>query len=177
MPSCDVEIRDSEGRGVAAGTEGEIWIRGPMVSGGYWTTGGIIVPTTKDGWLPTGDIGVMDPQGLLSVRGRKDDMIISGGENIYPAEVERALIRLPGIRRVAVLGIDDPQWGQIPVALVESDPGSESAGDDWLEALREQIAAYKLPKRIISVDRLPLTPIGKIDRSCLLEIYRQFRAE
>lgn len=172
LPTCEIEIRDPAGRAVAAETEGEIWIRGPMVTAGYWTSGGEIIPATIDGWLPTGDNGLMSLEGLLSVRGRKDAMIISGGENIYPAEIERALTRLPGIRRAAVLGISDPEWGQVPVALVEIDDGATETPAQWAKMLRSHLAGFKIPRRIIPVPALLVTSLGKIERSSLPNIYR-----
>lgn len=173
LPGCRVEIRDQHGCAVAPGTEGEIWISGPMVSTGYWTTKREIDRATINGWLPTGDIGVMSSDGLLSVLGRRDEMIISGGENIYPSEVERALMRLPGIRRAAVIGISDPEWGQVPVALVEVDDDDSGLSDQWAGTLRRSLAGYKIPHRIIPVAALPLTSLGKIERSSLPETYRR----
>jgi len=176
LPGYKVDIRNPQGRPVAAGDEGEIWISGPMVSEGYWTAPGVVTPSLIDGWLPTGDIGALSENGLLSVKGRRAEMIISGGENIYPSEVERALMKLPGIRRAAVIGIRDPVWGQIPVALVEADDLTDGQADRWTAALRETLAGYKIPRRIIPVDTLPTTALGKLERSLLHELYRRATA-
>jgi O-succinylbenzoic acid--CoA ligase len=176
LPSCDVEVRDADGSPLSAGNEGEIWLHGPLVAAGYWSNTGAVVPCTEDDWLCTGDMGIFDAEGYLSVTGRKDDMIISGGENIHPAEIERVLMRLPGIRRAAVIGVTDAEWGQRPVALVEPAAGRRGDPTQWLRKLRERVAGYKVPKSIVVVEELPLTAIGKIDRTRLRAIYDSRKA-
>jgi O-succinylbenzoic acid--CoA ligase len=173
LPTCEVEIRDEHGKAVAFGIDGEISIRGPMVTRGYWKLPDTIEPILSDGWFATGDVGVLDAGGYLTVRGRADDMIISGGEKIFPAEIEACLTRIPGIRRAAVLGVDDPQWGRVAVAFIELPSGLPLDSADISDKLANSLARYKIPKRFITVTQLPQTGGGKIDRHRLAEIYRE----
>jgi O-succinylbenzoic acid--CoA ligase len=173
LPSCEVEIRDTTGNSLPAGVEGEITIRGPMVSRGYWESLNIVSSNMLGGWCATGDIGVLDDRGYLTVRGRADDMIVSGGEKMFPAEIEASLARVPWIRQAAVLGVSDPQWGRIPVAFIEILPGVTVDPSDVAATLADRLARFKIPKRFITVTQLPQAGGGKIDRHRLAEIYRE----
>jgi len=173
LPSCEVEIRDEHGKAVPPRrVDGEISIRGPMVARGYWKSRDTIEPILSDGWFATGDIGVLDAEGYLTVRGRADDMIISGGEKIFPTEIEACLTRIPGIRRAAVVGADDPRWGRVPVAFIEILPGSRLSHVEISVTLTNTLAHCKIPKHFITLKQLPLTASGKIDRRKLAELYR-----
>jgi len=163
LPLCDVEIRDGDGRRSDPDCEGTIHVRAPMVAMGYWDGSQQIVPFTRDGWFETCDTGSLDRYGRLHVRGRRDRVIISGGEKLHAEEVESALRGIDGINDAAALGEDDAVWGQALVALIECDSGSAISDVLIRRALRETLAPYKIPKRIERVDRLPRTGLGKID--------------
>lgn len=158
QPMCQLRITDPDGAPLPAGQTGEITVKGPAVMRGYWNAPEATARTIRDGWLQTGDIGVMDQDGFLTLIDRSKDVIISGGSNIYPREVEEVLLTHPQLREVAVIGAPDPEWGEIVVAHVV---GSASAAD--LDALcLSQIARFKRPKRYEFHDSLPKNNYGKI---------------
>ena len=165
-----VRLVDEAGADVATGTVGEIVVRAPNVMQGYWRepagTG------FRDGWFATGDLGRFDADGCLAVVGRNRDLIISGGEHVYPAEVEDVLSALPGVADVAVLGVADDLWGEVPVAFIVR--GANAAGasfdtDRLEEALDGRLARFKHPKRIVFTDRLPRNAMGKVQGHLLRE--------
>ncbi len=146
------------------GEPGEILVAGPTVFAGYFDDPQATERALRDGWLHTGDIGRIDPDGFLSVLDRRDDLVVSGGENIYPAEVEAALEAHPNVREAAVVGLPDERWGQIVAAAIVFEPGA-ATGWDVLEGwLRERLAAYKVPRRWRLADQLPRTTSGKLQR-------------
>lgn len=159
----DVRIADEEGRMVPRGTVGEIEISGPNVFLGYH---GLPEATaaafTEDGWFRSGDLGYLDPDGYLYIADRLKDMIISGGENIYPAEVENLISDIRGISGVAVIGVPDERWGEVPWAVVTLRDGAEVTTDSVRAQLDGVLARYKLPKNVVVVDDLPRTASGKI---------------
>lgn len=144
---------------------GGIQVRGAMVFAGYVDDpGATSTALTADGWLRTGDLGRLLADGRLRVDGRADGLIISGGENVSPAEVEAAMATYPGVREVAVVGVHDPTWGHVPVALVVLEPGADP-GDEALTAhARDRLARFKVPVRIVRVPGLPHTALGKVQR-------------
>jgi acyl-CoA synthetase (AMP-forming)/AMP-acid ligase II len=159
LPGIEVEVIDDDGRPVAPGEAGRIRIRGPQVSGEYvGTEGGV----DAEGWLMTGDIGTVDEEGYLFVKGRADDVIIAGGENLSPGEIEDGLLRHPRVDGAAVVGIPDEEWGEIVAAMVTT-TGSVTA-EELLEWSRGELGGLKAPKRIEIVDELPMTPTGKVLR-------------
>ncbi|MBD3297295.1 MAG: o-succinylbenzoate--CoA ligase [candidate division Zixibacteria bacterium] len=165
LPMCDIDVRADNGESCAVDDVGQICIRGPMVADGYWQSDGSIVPIHKSGWLLTEDVGYLDTAGYLHVLGRRDDVIIAGGENVSLREIEQAAIQCTGVHRVAILAVEDPEWGQASVLFVEA---AEPVQADTVAAfLRERLAHYKIPKRIICLDRLPTTALDKVDRSAL----------
>ncbi len=164
LPGCEVEIRDENDAAVPVGTKGQIWIRGPMVMHGYWNSHNPQPPKPPGGWCRTGDIGDLNAQGYLTVHGRADDMIISGGEKFFPSEIEACLVRLPGVRGAAVLPAPDATWGQIPVAFIEPLPGHQVVPTELAGGLAGVLASYKIPTQYIALDTLPRTGSGKIDR-------------
>lgn len=172
LPATEVRITGSTGQALPPGETGEIEIRSVANMAGYWNLPEETARTlASDGWLKTGDAGYLDEDGYLYVRGRRKEMIISGGENIYPAEVEQAIVSHEDIEEVAVIGISDTHWGEAVTAIVVARDGAlpeEQAIRAWV---RERIAGYKVPKRVIFTDVLPLNSTGKIDKLDLIRRY------
>jgi len=169
-----VEIRvvDAQGHERPAGAIGEILVRGPVVSPGYWRRPEESAATFRDGWLHTGDAGRLDGGGYLTVVDRVKDMIVSGGENVYSAEVENALAAHPDVAAAAVIGIPNERWGEAVHALVVRRADAEGLDQAALQDhCRRLIAGYKVPKRIEFIERLPLTPAGKVNKALLREPY------
>lgn len=158
MAAVEVAVRDAAGRALGPGETGEITVRGPLVMAGYWQNPGATAAAIRDGWLWTGDVGHMDADGFLTLTDRSKDVVISGGSNIYPREVEEVLARHPEVREVAVIGAPDPDWGEIVVAcVVGSAPRAE------LDAFcRTRIAGFKAPKRYLYLPELPKNAYGKV---------------
>jgi O-succinylbenzoic acid--CoA ligase len=162
QPLLPTEIRIvREGRSVGAGESGEIQVRGPCVSPGNL---GEPAARRRGGWLATGDLGRLDEDGFLYVLGRCDDVIISGGENVHPAEVESALQDHPGVAEACAAGAPDERWGEAVVAFVRRRPGSAVSAEDLRRHARARLAAFKVPRYIHFVDDFPRTPSGKIAR-------------
>ncbi|WP_433506246.1 class I adenylate-forming enzyme family protein [Pseudonocardia halophobica] len=161
-----VLVTDADGTPCPPGEPGEIRISGPGVAAGYWNDATLTTETFGDGWLRTGDVGVVDEDGALRIVGRTKDMIISGGMNVYAAEVERAAITLPGVLEVAVIGVPDDEFGETPALLLRTaEPVTEEA---VLAHCRERLASYKMPRYVVFVeDPLPRTPSMKIDKAAV----------
>ena len=164
---CEARIVDEAGRAVPSGCSGEICIRGPQVFSGYWRNPEASAEALVDGWFRTGDIGLADADGYVVVHDRKKNMIISGGENIYPAEIERVLLTHSDIAEAAVVGRRDPRWGEVPVALVVLRVGAACSADEVLEHVRRDLARFKVPREIRFVDSLPRNALGKIQHFLL----------
>jgi acyl-CoA synthetase (AMP-forming)/AMP-acid ligase II len=164
----DVRVTRPDGTDTAPDERGEVVVRGPNVMAGYWG-----LPDADafgaDGWFHTGDVAVTDEDGYVYIVDRLKDVIISGGENIYPAEVERELVAHPAVADVAVIGVPDDKWGEVGRAVVVLRPGTEVAGEALAEFLLGRIAKYKIPKQYRFVDGLPRTATGKILRKVLRE--------
>ena len=154
-----------DGRPCAAGEAGELLIRGPHVVAGYWQNPEATAETIRDGWLHTGDIAVRDEDGCYSILGRSKEMFISGGENVYPAEIESVLLAHPAVNEAAVVGVPHATWGEVGRAFVVVEDDFDE--DDLLAFLGDRLARYKLPRSIVVVEALPLTAIGKIDKKLL----------
>lgn len=167
VPGIEVQIRDENGAVRPAGQPGELFVRGPQVSGRYTGIGSVL---DADGWFPTRDTATLDDDGYLFIGGRSDDTIIRGGENIAPAEVEDVLVEHPNVREAVVVGVDDPQWGQIIVAVVVPEQGAEIDVEDLSEFVRKALRGSRTPDRIEIVEQLPTTDTGKVLRR---EIIRQ----
>jgi O-succinylbenzoic acid--CoA ligase len=159
LPGVDVRIADPDARG-----EGTIHVRGPMIFEGYLDDPAATAERLRDGWLDTGDIGRIDEDGCLHVLDRRDDLIVSGGENVSPAEVEAVLLAHPDVREAAVVGQPDPAWGSVPVAAIVLSAGSLVADASLERHCRERLAGYKVPARFHRVDRLPRNAAGKVVR-------------
>jgi len=161
---CELRIVGDDGREVAPGTTGEILVRGPNLMSGYWNAPQATAAVLTDGWFHTGDMGHLDAEGFLYVDGRRKEMIISGGENIYPAEIENVLTESPDIAEASVVGWPDRRWGEIAVAVVAPRPGRRLDEVAVLGLLEGRIARFKHPKRVLFVDALPKTALGKVRR-------------
>jgi O-succinylbenzoate-CoA ligase len=164
----EVRIVDEQGRDVPPGGAGEVLVRGAHVMKGYWNRPDATAETIRDGWLHTGDIATIDADGFIYIADRKKDMIISGGENIYPAEIENVILSHPQVREVAVIGQTSAKWGESPLAIVvKNDPALTES--DVLEWSRGKLAGYKRPKAVRFVDEIPRNPAGKILKRVLRE--------
>ena len=161
----EVRVVGEGGESLAPGEIGEIQVRGPNVTPGYHGNEAATAEAfTADGWFRTGDLGSFDDEGYLFVADRLKDMIISGGENIYPAEVEDLILGLEEVTGVAVIGIPDERWGETPWAIVTLRPGAELTTERVAEYLNGRIARYKIPKNVVVVDELPRTASGKVKK-------------
>ncbi|MFC9933718.1 long-chain fatty acid--CoA ligase [Glutamicibacter sp. NPDC127525] len=147
------------------GETGEMWAKGPNITGGYWENADATEAAFCDGWFRSGDIGYRDEDGYLYVVDRLKDMIISGGENIYPAEVERALAGFPGLTDVAVIGRPDEQWGEKVVAVISCKPGVKPTVEEIRDYATSHVARYKLPKEIMLLEDVPRNGAGKLDKA------------
>lgn len=165
----DIRVCDDEGREMATGERGELCLRGPMVTPGYWQNPEATARAFREGWFRTGDVVVRDEEGFLFIVDRLKHMYISGGENVYPAEVERVLLRHPGVAEAAVIGVADPQWGETGHAWVRpADPGLQA--EELLTWCRTQLAKYKVPKYLDLVEEIPKSDTGKINKRRLADL-------
>ena len=164
IPRTDVEVRifDQEDRELPAGEVGEIVTRSDVVMKGYWRNPEATAKTLRNGWLHTGDVGRMDENGYVFLMDRSKDMIISGGENIYPREIEEVIARHPAVREVVVIGVPDPQWGEAVKAVVALKEGSSVTAGELIAFCKDHIASYKKPKSVDFVDELPKSNFGKL---------------
>ncbi|MBR0704389.1 long-chain fatty acid--CoA ligase [Bradyrhizobium diazoefficiens] len=174
---CEARVVDHSGREVPAGTPGEIAVRGPNVFFEYWGNETATRDALHDGWYRTGDIGLCDADGHFWVRDRKKNMIISGGENVYPAEVERVLLEHPDVSECAVIGRPDPRWDEVPVAYVIRKSGCRLDADELRTHVQAQLARYKVPRDIVFVTDLPRTALGKVQHFLLKQLDAQSRAQ
>lgn len=172
-PGMAVEIRAPDRSVLKVGEPGEIWIHSATRMLGYWNLPAKTAEALVDGWYASGDGGYLDEEGHLFLTDRIKDMIVSGGENVYPVEVEEALRRHPAILDAAVVGLPDERWGEVVVAAVELRPGHALDEDALREFAKTQIAGYKCPKRVHAVAALPRTASGKVQRALVRERLRQ----
>ncbi|EMR02112.1 class I adenylate-forming enzyme family protein [Cesiribacter andamanensis] len=163
----EYQIMDDAGKPVAQGEAGEFWLRGPMVTPGYWQNPEGTAAAKEGDWFKTGDMVRQDAEGFLYVVDRKKNMFISGGENVYPAEVEHYLIGHPAIEEVAIVGTPDERWGEVGKAFVALKEGAMLSEQEILEFCRQGLAKYKIPKYVQFVGELPKTDTGKIARMLL----------
>jgi long-chain acyl-CoA synthetase len=176
LPGVELAILDAAGERVPIGTVGEVAVRSMTNMQGYWKLPQETARTIgADNWLRTGDAGYLDAEGYLYIHDRVKDMIISGGENIYPAEVENAIYGHPDVSEVAVIGIPSEKWGEEVKAIVALKPGASADADSIIAWARERIAAYKVPKSVDFIAALPRNPSGKILRRELRVPYWQGR--
>jgi fatty-acyl-CoA synthase len=161
---CDVRVVDDAGRDAAPDTRGEVLVRGPNVLLEYWNNPQATAEALVDGWFHSGDIGHTDAEGFLYIDDRKTEVIISGGENIYPAEVEAVLEGMAGIAEVAVVPRAHPKWGEVPVAVVVRRPGATLDEATILNAFEGRLARYKHPRAVVFLDALPRNAMGKVQK-------------
>jgi len=169
VPAANISVRvvDKAGRDVGTGEVGELWLRGPSITPGYWRDETATQAGFQAGWLRTGDAAVRDEEGFFALVDRWKDMFISGGENVYPAEVEAALAEMAGVLEVAVIGIADQKWGEVGSAYLVLSPRAQFAPDAVLAHCRRRLAGYKVPKEFHVVDSLPRTASGKVRKDLL----------
>jgi len=168
---CEARIVDDDGQEVHSGIAGEVEVRGPNVLTEYWRDATATAESLHDGWFRTGDIAIRDADGYFSIHDRKKNMIVSGGENIYPAEIERVLLDHPSVAEAAVIGVADARWQEVPVAYVVG-RGAISI-EELRTHLRGQLARFKMPREIVLVDELPRNALGKVQHFRLRELHQR----
>jgi malonyl-CoA/methylmalonyl-CoA synthetase len=169
LPGCEVRILDDQDRDLPIGATGQVAVRGPNVFAGYWN-----LPErtraehTADGWFRTGDLGFLSPDGYLTLVGRAKDVVITGGLNVYPIEVETVLDAVPGVLESAVIGLPDPDLGESVTAVVVRAPGPARPDEAALiAAAKTALAGFKVPRRVVFVDELPRNAMGKVQKAAL----------
>ena len=171
IPGAEVRIVDLDDHELPAGEAGEICCRSPAVMRGYWRAGGrdpdLTADAMRDGWLHTGDIGYLDDEGYLFIVDRKKDLIIRGGFNVYPRDVEDALLEHPAVAGAGVVGRPDERHGEEVVAFVSLNAPGAVGEDELIAWARERIGGYKYPREVHIIDSIPLTAVGKLDRKAL----------
>jgi fatty-acyl-CoA synthase len=174
----EVRVADESGQERPTGEVGELWFRGPHVSAGYWNqpqaTGESL---DKQGWFHTGDMAVRDEDGFYYIAGRAKDMFISGGVNVYPAEIESQLLQHPALQDAAVVGVPDDTWGEVGIAFVVATEGTEVDTRQLADFLTARLARYKIPKRFEIVGELPRTDYGKVLKNELAELIEDSKQE
>ena len=173
MPGVSLRVRDEEGRSVAPGQIGGIEVKGPNVFKGYWRMPEKTAEDfTTDGYFRTGDVGKIDELGYVNIVGRSKDLIISGGYNVYPAEIEGYINELPGVAESAVVGVEDADFGEVGVAVVIAKHGASIDPMAIIGSLKSKLANFKIPKRCYVVNELPRNAMGKVQKNVLRLQYR-----
>ncbi|MCI1190958.1 malonyl-CoA synthase [Calidifontimicrobium sp. SYSU G02091] len=173
LPGVQLRIRDDKGRPVPTGEVGHIQVKGPNVFKGYWRMPEKTADEfTDDLWFKTGDVGRIDADGYVTIVGRSKDLVITGGYNVYPAEVEALINELPGVAESAVIGVPHPDFGEGVVAVVVPRPGAALDPDGIVATLKTKIAGYKVPKRVVVVPELPRNQMGKVQKNVLRDEHR-----
>jgi fatty-acyl-CoA synthase len=168
---------DEAGGEVAAGEVGELLLRGPHVCLGYWNNQeATSAARDRHGWFHTGDLARTDAEGFFYIAGRRKDMFISGGVNVYPAEVEAELLQHPAVADAAVVGIPDETWGEVGVAFVVCRTGHAADANQFTAFLEQRLARYKIPRQFVAVEALPRTPYGKVQKPLLRQEYETMAA-
>jgi fatty-acyl-CoA synthase len=168
----EVRVVDNDNRDLPPGREGELLIRGPNLMQGYWNRPEATAEAFTDGWFHSGDLARMDEEGDLYIVERKKDMYISGGENVYPAEVENVLYELPQVGEAAVIGVKDPKWGEVGRAVLVLKSGQSIGEGEVLDFLKKRLAKYKVPRSVVFVAQLPRNAAGKVLKNVLREKHR-----
>ena len=172
MMHTEVRLVDGEGRDVPVGEVGEMWFRGPHVSLGYWNRPEATAESRAEGgWFRSGDLARRDEDGYYYVAGRAKEMFISGGVNVYPAEIEAVLLQHPGVRDAAVVGVEDPTWGEVGVAFVVELAEDTAPAESVLEFLAARLSRFKLPRQVVHLAELPRTAYGKVVKGELKALF------
>ncbi|MBD5606010.1 MAG: AMP-binding protein, partial [Candidatus Eremiobacteraeota bacterium] len=171
LPLIEFRIADADGNALPDGATGELWIRSPAITAGYWKQPDATADVLCDGWYRSGDMARRDAKGLYYIVDRAKDMIVSGGENIYSAEIESLLSLHPCIASAAVIGVPDPRWGEAVKAVVVTRAGESVMELELLAWCRERLASYKVPKSVDFVETLPVISTGKVSKRELRERY------
>ena len=178
LPGVDVRITDSEGNVLPTNDIGNLQVRGPNVFTGYWKMPDKTAEDfTEDGFFNTGDKGRIDDDGYVSIVGRAKDMVITGGLNVYPKEIELYIDDLPGVKESAVIGVPHPDFGEGVVAVVVPENNSEVGEEDIVKACKGDLANFKVPKRVVFVDELPRNTMAKVQKNVLKESYQALLSE
>ena len=178
LPGVGLRVRDDKGQTCPTGEIGGIEVKGPNVFKGYWR-----MPEktkeefTSDGWFRTGDVGKVDERGYVTIVGRSKDLIISGGYNVYPAEIEGYINEMPGVAESALVGVPHPDFGEVGVAVVIAKPGAKLDADGIVAALKQKLANFKIPKRCFVVDELPRNTMGKVQKNLLRAQHKELFAK
>ncbi|HYL87790.1 MAG TPA: AMP-binding protein [Burkholderiales bacterium] len=172
---CELRIAGDNGVALPAGQDGEILVRGPNVASAYWRTPAETARAFGDGWYHSGDVGHFDEEGHLYVVARMKDLIISGGENIYPAEVESVLLDSPAVEEACVVGRPDPRWGEVVAAAIVLKPGCQMTEGEALALFQGRIARYKHPREVRFLERLPRSALGKVQREAVRKAMSEAR--
>jgi len=173
LPGVELRVMDDDGKALPVGEIGGIQVRGPNVFKGYWRMPDKTAEEfTADGFFKTGDVGRVDERGYVTIVGRSKDLIISGGYNVYPAEIEGYINEMPGVAESAVIGVPHPDFGEVGVAVVIPKPGAKLDGDQIIAALKAQLANFKIPKRCFVVAELPRNTMGKVQKNLLRDQHK-----
>jgi acyl-CoA synthetase (AMP-forming)/AMP-acid ligase II len=180
LPTLDTEVRvvDEKGQELPhdRASVGELWFRSPGMFVGYWNRPDETAAALQDGWFRTGDMGAIGPDGYVFMSERRTDLIVSGGANVYPSEVEDCIAAVPGVVEVAVVGVEHDRWGQTVVAVVVRDSPDCPTEKQVLEQCRSHLAGYKKPTRVFFADSLPRTPSQKISRASVRELVKKWNS-
>ena len=171
VPWLDVALLDDEGNEVPDGSPGEICVQGPLVMKEYLNKPEQTAEALKFGWLHTGDVARADSDGFLTIVDRKKDMIVTGGFNVFPREVEDVLSSHPGVSAAAVIGVPDEKWGEAVKAVVVRRPGTEVGEEELISLVKGRKGSVAAPKSVDFVDQIPLSPLGKPDKKALRSQY------
>ncbi len=171
LPGIEVSIRDAEGREVPAGQAGEIWYKSDTVMAGYYKDPERTARVMRDGWFRSGDLGWRDAEGRIYTVERLQECINSGAEKIYPLEVEEVLAKHPAVQEVCVIGLPDAEWGEVVRAVVQLKPGANASADELVAWCQGKMAGYKKPRSVVFAESLPVTPVGKIQRGKVREMF------
>jgi malonyl-CoA/methylmalonyl-CoA synthetase len=172
LPGVDLRVVGDDGRSLPVGEVGGIQVKGASVFQGYWNMPEKTAEEfTADGFFKTGDVGLVDADGYVTIVGRSKDLIISGGYNVYPAEIEGYINDLPGVAESALVGVPHADFGEVGVAVVIAKPGAQLSGDAILATSKAQLANFKIPKKCFVVPELPRNTMGKVQKNLLREQY------
>jgi malonyl-CoA/methylmalonyl-CoA synthetase len=173
LPGVSLRVQDDSGESLPTGEIGGIQVKGPNVFSGYWRMPEKTAEEfTSDGFFKTGDVGKIDERGYVHIVGRSKDLIISGGYNVYPAEIEGYINELPGVAESALIGVPHPDFGEVGIAVVISKPGAALNADGILADLKSKLANFKIPKRCVVVPELPRNTMGKVQKNLLRDQYK-----